>query len=1716
MHKIGKISFLFAFTLMIMGGSVMGQTNPSPFDMSTGSSYSFSSWNSNSTAGTYPSNMYIWQHATTDPTLSTVFTGNYTISYGLTSKSRCSGQGSNGISFVNTSSTNTGGGNVGALVIALITTNRTSINVNWVGRTIGILTYAAGTQDRATSIRLQYKVGSSGSWTDVSSLEYSSLASSNTYNTANSYLNLSQSLPAACEGQALIYLRWVYYTAGGTNGSRPELAVDDISINSSASSPAINVTSNVNTFTTSYGTASAAQSFAISGSNLTASILATAPSGFEVSRDNATFKDTVWFNQSSGTATGNLYIRLKATASVGVSYNNQAIALTSSGATTVNITSSASGNIVSPKALTISGLSAANKTYDGTTTATLSGTAAYSGLVNGESFPVTGTPLANFSDALVGNGKTVTVTGYAAPSSNYTVTQPSLTANITAIQLTAPTITGITGGNTSLSVSFTAPSNANSTGAAISNYKYSIDGGSTFTAFSPAQTTSPISITSGLTNGTTYNVKILAVNSYGDGVPSSTMQGTPIANSTVNASASLTAFTTTYGTASSSQSFAVSGSYLSADIVATAPSGYEVSSDGITYGATATFTQSSGNVSGTLYVRLKATAIVGTYNSLNIAFTSTGASTVNVSTTASGNAVSAKGLTITGLTAGNKTYDGTTSVSVSGTPTYSGLVNGESFAIGGSSNWAFATKTVGTSKSITQTGSYTAPSSNYTVTQPTLTADITAATLTISNPSVTSKTYDGSTTATITGTLSGIISPDVVTLVASGSFASANAASGISVTAACTLSGTDAGNYVLTQPTGLTGDITKANQTITFGSLVNKFTTDAPFSLTATSSSSLTVSYVSSNTAVATVAGNTVTIVGAGTTTITASQTGDANYNAATSVNQSFTVTSIPTMTELVVPQYIGSKTASSINNARTPIAICLQFDNLTASTTYDIGLQLEINGTVATSFGAGNIWNGTTFSGTTLSSAFTTNSSGSSGPVWFYFQPTGNPTRFDAAQIHNVRIKYVANGGSLPTNPNFIGTKSITALDIATTARTTATSDDGAFITGTLPSATGGKYVLLYDNETGTGDPIYSYQVVTSTATNATQSDLPTAINDIYLQSGTSAVGKFAGVVPIGANNINGIRRIEVRNSDNTVLVAYTSSNGKWGSLGDFTTLTKRNIGTIDYSNVNNLTLNGNVTLSAATSVYGTVTVGSGATLTTGGLLTMKSNASGTARIANSAGTISGDVTVERYIPQNSNRAWRTLSVPTYGSQTIANAWQLGTMITGPASCTGMDATTNGYSMYTYNASTDNLVGVSSTLTAINNNSANPAAYFLYVRGDRTAAIANSNANPGATTLSSTGAIYQGAVISTDISANNGSSATTYHLIGNPYVSPININSFLTNANNANNIENYIYVWDPKMTNTANGVGGILTLTYNGTGYDPTTTGLSYSNGTTELPSGMAFFVQKKSSNCNNCTVNFTESMKSTGAISSNGFKTASQLDGKMQINLGVKINDSTEGVADGLLAFYDAAADAQVVASEDAAKMSNFGESMSIRNGSSLLAVEKRPLNNIDTLFINTEGLTNRNYRLVFNPSQFDPSVKAQLIDHYQNLTYPVALSQKTVYDFTIDTNPASKAKDRFELRYNSSTLGIGNTSNIETVSVYPNPTRDAQVFIAMHNQAAGIYQVQLVNAMGITVQHYDLHYEKGMRPTVDLSNVAKGIYYLKLSNDQKEQVVVKIINL
>ena len=99
---------------------------------------------------------------------------------------------------------------------------------------------------------------------------------------------------------------------------------------------------------------------------------------------------------------------------------------------------------ITPKTLTVSGVAASNKVYDGTTTATI--TASLQGVAGGDSVQLT-TPAANFDTKDAGTGKAVTIaagssfTISGADAGNYTLTQPTvsgLTADIAPATLTAP------------------------------------------------------------------------------------------------------------------------------------------------------------------------------------------------------------------------------------------------------------------------------------------------------------------------------------------------------------------------------------------------------------------------------------------------------------------------------------------------------------------------------------------------------------------------------------------------------------------------------------------------------------------------------------------------------------------------------------------------------------------------------------------------------------------------------------------------------------------------------------------------------------------------------------------------------------------------------------------------------------------------------------------------------------------------------------------------------------------------------------------------------------------------------------------------------------------------------------------------------------------------------------------------------------------------------
>jgi hypothetical protein len=93
-----------------------------------------------------------------------------------------------------------------------------------------------------------------------------------------------------------------------------------------------------------------------------------------------------------------------------------------------------------------------------------------------------------------------------------------------------------------------------------------------------------------------------------------------------------------------------------------------------------------------------------------------------------------------------------------------------------------------------------------------------------------------------------------------------------------------------------TGDtalvIIQGDQTITFGALADKTYGDDDFTVSATSSAGLEVSFTASG--ACTISGTTVHITGSGSCTITAHQDGNIYYNAAPDVSQSFNVNKKP------------------------------------------------------------------------------------------------------------------------------------------------------------------------------------------------------------------------------------------------------------------------------------------------------------------------------------------------------------------------------------------------------------------------------------------------------------------------------------------------------------------------------------------------------------------------------------------------------------------------------------------------------------------------------------------------------------------------------------------------------------------------------------------------------------------------------------------------------
>ncbi|MCB0535365.1 MAG: hypothetical protein KDD14_24370, partial [Saprospiraceae bacterium] len=212
------------FVLMLLGGTVWGQTNPAAQALPY--TQNFSGLLASST--TYPTGWQGWQlgtgasgvFRTNAPTGDLALNGNSTASTTAGGVHNYNGK----IGILQS------GSNDPSLAFAINTTSLSNVRVTYDVMTIRN-PYDGNSNTRINEVTLQYRVGTSGTFTTLTGIEYQNNTTTQTgsVTTPQNLQNRSIILPPACDNQAIVQLRWAARDVSGA-GSRASFAFDNISV----------------------------------------------------------------------------------------------------------------------------------------------------------------------------------------------------------------------------------------------------------------------------------------------------------------------------------------------------------------------------------------------------------------------------------------------------------------------------------------------------------------------------------------------------------------------------------------------------------------------------------------------------------------------------------------------------------------------------------------------------------------------------------------------------------------------------------------------------------------------------------------------------------------------------------------------------------------------------------------------------------------------------------------------------------------------------------------------------------------------------------------------------------------------------------------------------------------------------------------------------------------------------------------------------------------------------------------------------------------------------------------------------------------------------------------------------------------------------------------------------------------------------------------------
>jgi len=1189
----------------------------------------------------------------------------------------------------------------------------------------------------------------------------------------------------------------------------------------------------------------------------------------------------------------------------------------------------------------------------------------------------------------------------------------------------------------------------------------------------------------------------------------------------ISKTGSFSSLSTVAGVASGSTSIGVTGADMESAITATASAGFEVSSNNSTFSSAITSTATSGSISfPTIYVRFAASATEGTYASGTVTFTGTNAvsvvatipsstvssasvaavtvSTTSLSTpfakmTAGTNSSTSQSFTVSGVNLGanvitiaapthfkisltdvdanysSNSIDltpssgtvGTTTIYVKYSPTGSGNISGNSDSIS-ITNASVAPQTVSVtgaglnafyynSGSLATLGSWKALS-NGSGDSP---ADFTTAGITYTI--LTNATTDASWTVSGSGSKVIVGNGSAVSLTVADTFpitGTIDAAANGSiywkhVLASPTFGILHSNSEVHLQPTtpaiGLTS-VTYAIPGTTFGKLF--IDGAAPINL----SNGHTV--------------NTLFSIAEGSQLILPTQTSHYIYiNTGASAIINGTVKSI-------------KKTGIFSFNNQTP-------NGNTGIQFKDSGSTLTLNTTSTIDYSSIN--------------GIQTISSLPSGSSYANLTLSENGTNITSSSIKEFPALTIIGNFTIntPGNSSFpsstTGAGSITLANGATIVRTSGALD--------APPLYSGTYNVTYNGTTAqtTG---FELPIATSDALNNLTINNPAGVT-MKTSSDVTVSGTLtftSGNLVIGSNTLklNGA----VVNTSGT-LTGSSTSNLTIGSTA----------GTLNFTSgsraLNNLSLgaSGVATLGSSLDIYGLLGFTSGGSLNMNAqAVTLKSTSTATARVSNlTSSTLSGatNVTVERYIP--AKRSWRALTAPLKGSGgSIFNQWQnggntitgVGVELWGPG---GTGSSANGLAVGPSSSILQYISGawspVENTKTMSLFNTSGNNAFMVFPTGGYGSGLISSSSTPTPTALETT-LKATGQLITGDVSYSNLSD-TNHTLIGNPYASPIDLNSIL-DANAS--LQKYFWVWDPNGANQ-----GAYNL-FDATANTYSVTNLSYTNSTV-IQSGQAFFVKAAAGQTGSFTI--SESNKSNATATTVFRNAAPEL---LRVGLYKLVNTEWSG-RDGAMTVILSDANANQTPN----KMANGTENVAFsKNGLLFASNHHLPLVANDVLNVkvwNTNA--GANYKLKIYTEEFTATnLNATLEDLFTNARTPLSLDSSAVeYPFTVTTDALSSG-NRFRIVFQNAVLGTNNP--IATgFSIVPNPVTGDSFQVNLGSLAKGNYSYTICNTIGLEVEKGSINnVAQNTNYTVKLSNTLTGIYIMKLTGTDNSVFTAKII--